>query len=193
MKAAVANHGAKLIVVDPRRVEMVDWAALWLPEKPGTDVPLFSAMAHIIIKERLYNQDFIDRRTEGFADFARSMESHAQYAEAISGVDRNLIVQAAACMRERKRGDLLGTGHSEHSYGTDNAMSPIHLALLTAHRREERGSIRCAGKTTCKARRIPAPCHGIIPVISASMTKRPRANSSRRGISSRAGSTADWG
>ncbi|HET9537256.1 MAG TPA: molybdopterin-dependent oxidoreductase, partial [Mesorhizobium sp.] len=70
MKAAVANHGGKLIVVDPRRVEMVNWATLWLPEKPGTDVPLFSAMAHVIIKEKLYNQDFIDRRTEGFAAFA---------------------------------------------------------------------------------------------------------------------------
>ena len=74
MKAAVANRGAKLIVVDPRRVEMVNWSALWLPEKPGTDVPLFSAMAHVIIAERLYNRDFIDRRTEGFEEFSRSME-----------------------------------------------------------------------------------------------------------------------
>src|SRR5215212_8871081 len=82
MKAAVAKHGAKLIVVDPRRVEMVDWATLWLPEKPGTDVPLYSAMAHVIIKERLYNQDFIDRRTEGFAEFAQSMGKFTpEYAE----------------------------------------------------------------------------------------------------------------
>ena len=51
MKAAVKQHGAKLIVVDPRRVEMVNYASLWLPEKPGTDVPVFSAMAHVIIKE----------------------------------------------------------------------------------------------------------------------------------------------
>ncbi|WP_410971847.1 molybdopterin-dependent oxidoreductase, partial [Salmonella sp. SAL4445] len=91
MKAAVANHGAKLIVVDPRRVEMVNWAALWLPEKPGTDVPLFSAMAHVIIMERLYNRDFIERRTEGFEEFSKSMEKFTPaYAEAISGVDRNL-------------------------------------------------------------------------------------------------------
>ena len=135
MKAAVANHGAKLIVVDPRRVEMVDWAALWLPEKPGTDVPLFSAMAHIIIKERLYNQDFIDRRTEGFADFARSMEKFTpEYAEAISGVDRNLIVQAARMYAGAKNAAIYwALGIPEHSHGTDNAMSLIHLALLTGH------------------------------------------------------------
>lgn len=135
MKAAVANHGAKLIVVDPRRVEMVNWAALWLPEKPGTDVPLFSAMAHVIIKEWLYNQDFIDRRTEGFADFAKSMEKFTpEYAETISGVDRNLIVQAARMYATAKNAAIYwALGIPEHSHGTDNAMSLIHLALLTGH------------------------------------------------------------
>ena len=135
MKAAVANYGAKLIVVDPRRVEMVNWAALWLPEKPGTDVPLFSAMAHVIIKERLYNQDFIDRRTEGFAGFAKSMEKFTpEYAEAISGVGRNLIVQAARMYATAKNAAIYwALGIPEHSHGTDNAMSLIHLALLTGH------------------------------------------------------------
>ena len=133
MKAAVANHGAKLIVVDPRRVEMVNWATLWLPEKPGTDVPLFSAMAHVIIKERLYNQDFIDRRTEGFEDFRKSVEqSTPEYAEAISGVNRNLIVDAARMYATAKNAAIYwALGIPEHSHGTDNAMSLIHLALLT--------------------------------------------------------------
>jgi formate dehydrogenase alpha subunit len=133
MKAAVAHHGAKLIVVDPRRVEMVNWAALWLPEKPGTDVPLFSAMAHVIIKERLYNQDFIERRTEGFENFARSMEKFTpEYAEAISGVGRDLIVQAARMYATAKNAAIYwALGIPEHSHGTDNAMSLIHLALLT--------------------------------------------------------------
>ena len=135
MKAAVAKHGAKLIVVDPRRVEMVDWATLWLPEKPGTDVPLYSAMAHVIIEERLYNQDFIDRRTEGFAEFAQSMEKFTpEYAEAISGVDRNLIIQAARMYAGAKNAAIYwALGIPEHSHGTDNAMSLIHLALLTGH------------------------------------------------------------
>jgi formate dehydrogenase alpha subunit len=135
MKAAVANHGAKLIVVDPRRVEMVNWAALWLPEKPGTDVPLFSAMAHVIIKERLYNQDFIERRTEGFEDFVKSMEKFTPaYAESISGVDRNLIVEAARMYATAKNAAIYwALGIPEHSHGTDNAMSLIHLALLTGH------------------------------------------------------------
>jgi formate dehydrogenase alpha subunit len=135
MKAAVANHGAKLIVVDPRRVEMVDWATLWLPEKPGTDVPIFSAMAHVIIRERLYNESFIRERTEGFAEFSRSMEKFTpEYAEAISGVGRNLIVAAARMYATAKNAAIYwALGIPEHSHGTDNAMSLIHLALLTGH------------------------------------------------------------
>ena len=135
MKAAVANHGAKLIVVDPRRVEMVNWATLWLPEKPGTDVPLFSAMAHVIIKERLYNENFIWQRTEGFEEFSSSVKKFTpEYAEAISGVERNLIVQAARTYATAKSAAIYwALGIPEHSHGTDNAMALIHLALLTGH------------------------------------------------------------
>ncbi len=135
MKAAVEKHRAKLIVVDPRRVEMVNWSALWLPEKPGTDVPVFSAMAHVIIEEKLYNQDFINRRTEGFDAFAQSMKKFTpEYAETISGVDRSLIIQAARMYATAKNAAIYwALGIPEHSHGTDNAMSLIHLALLTGH------------------------------------------------------------
>ena len=60
MKEAVEKYGSKLIVVDPRRVELANWSTLWLPQMPGTDVVVFAAMAHVIIEEKLYNQEFID-------------------------------------------------------------------------------------------------------------------------------------
>ena len=135
MKAAVEKHGARLIVVDPRRIEMVNWAALWLPERPGTDVPVFSAMAHVILKEKLYNEEFVRLRTEGFEAFAASMESFTpEYAEAISGVSRELIVEAARMYAGASNAAIYwALGIPEHSHGTDNAMSLIHLALLTGH------------------------------------------------------------
>jgi formate dehydrogenase alpha subunit len=135
MKEAVEKHGAKLIVVDPRRVEMVNYATLWLPEKPGTDVPVFSAMAHVIVKEKLYNQEFIQERTEGFEEFVKSIEKFTpEYAEAISGVDRSLIVQAARMYANADKAAIYwALGIPESSHGTDNAMSLIHLALLTGH------------------------------------------------------------
>jgi formate dehydrogenase alpha subunit len=135
MKAAIEKYGAKLIVVDPRRIEMVHWSSLWLPEKPGTDVPVFSAMAHVIIAEKLYNQNFIDARTENFAEFAASMEKFTpEYAETISGVDRNLIVEAARMYATAKNAAIYWSlGIPEHSHGTSNALSLINLALLTGH------------------------------------------------------------
>lgn len=135
MKTAIEKYGAQLIVVDPRRVEMVNWAVLWLPEKPGTDVPVFSAMAHVILKERLYNEQFVRERTQNFEAFAASMEKFTpEYAEQISGVDRNLIVQAARMYATAKNAAIYwALGIPEHSHGTDNAMSLIHLALLTGH------------------------------------------------------------
>lgn len=135
MKAAVRKHGAKLIVVDPRRIEMVDYATLYLPIKPGTDVPVFSAMAHVILKEGLYNHQFIAERTENFDAFAASMEKFTpEYAESISGVDRNLIIEAARLYATAENAAIYwALGIPESSHGVANALSLINLALLTGH------------------------------------------------------------
>ena len=135
MKAAVEKHGAKMIIVDPRRMELCDFAALWLPLKPGTNVPVFTAMAHVIIQEGLVNQKFIDDRTEGFAEFKQSVEKFTpEYAEMVSGVDRDLIREAARLYATAERGAIYwGMGISQLSHGTASALSLIHLAFLTGH------------------------------------------------------------
>jgi formate dehydrogenase alpha subunit len=135
MKDAVKHHGVKLIVADPRRVEMVNFAELWLNQKPGTDVPLFSAMANVILAEKLYNETFIRERTENFDAFAKSMRDFTpEYAERITGVPRDDIVKAARMYATAKRATIYwALGIPEHTHGTENAMSLIHLALLTGH------------------------------------------------------------
>ncbi len=135
MKAAVRKHGAKLIVIDPRRIELCDYATLWLPLKPGTNVAVFAAMAHVIIQEGLVNQEFVAARTEGYEAFARSVEKYTpEFAERISGVDRNLIVEAARLYAQAERGAIYwGMGISQLSQGTASALGLIHLALLTGH------------------------------------------------------------
>ena len=135
MKAAVEKYGSKLIVVDPRRLEMCDYATLWLPLKPGTNVPVFTAMAHVIVKEDLVNHEFVARRTEGYQDFVESIEKFTpEYAEMVSGVDRNLIVEAARMYATAERGAIYwGMGISQLSHGTASALSLIHLAFLTGH------------------------------------------------------------
>lgn len=135
MKDAVKHHGVELIVADPRRVEMVNFAALWLNQKPGTDVPLFSAMAHVILSENLYNKKFIEERTENFEAFVKSMQDFTpEFAERISGVPRDDIVKAARMYANAKRATIYwALGIPEHTHGTENAMALIHLALLTGH------------------------------------------------------------
>jgi predicted molibdopterin-dependent oxidoreductase YjgC len=97
LKRAVRRNGAKLIVIDPRRIEMTDFATLWLRQNPGTDVAVFQAMAHVVVKEELYDEDFIAHRTEGFSDYLESLEPFTpEWAESVSGVPADDIRERRA-------------------------------------------------------------------------------------------------
>ena len=135
MKEAVQKHGAKMIVIDPRRIDLVDMAELWLPLKPGTNVPVFSAMAYVIIDENLVNHAFIDDRTDGYTEFLSSLEKFTpEYAEEISGVPAEDIRKAARLYAKAKNAAIYwGMGISQLSHGTASAMALIHLAFLTGH------------------------------------------------------------
>jgi predicted molibdopterin-dependent oxidoreductase YjgC len=135
MKKAIREHGAKLIVIDPRRIDLVEFSDLWLPLKPGTNVPVLTAMAHVIVKEDLVNHEFVSNRTEGFEDFVESLEKFTpEYAEEISGVPADDIRAAARLYAKAEKGAIYwGMGISQLSHGTASALALIHLAFLTGH------------------------------------------------------------
>ena len=135
LKRAVRKNGAKLIVVDPRQIEMTDFATHWLRQKPGTDVAVFQAMAHVVVQEKLYNPDFIAQRTEGFADYLESLEAYTpEWAEAVSGVPAPQIRAAARLYASAERGAIYwGMGISQSTHGTDNTLALVNLALLCGH------------------------------------------------------------
>lgn len=135
LKRAVRQHGAKLIVVDPRQIEMTNHAALWLRQNPGTDVAVFQAMAHVIVKEGLYDEAFIQNRTEGFSDYLESLEKYTpEWAEDVSGVPAEDIRQAARIYAGAKRASIYwGMGISQSTHGTDNTLSLVNLALMCGH------------------------------------------------------------
>jgi len=135
LKKAVRQNGAKLIVIDPRQIELTDFATLWLRQKPGTDVAVFSAMAHVIVTEKLYNPAFIHDRTEGFEDYVESLESFTpEWAEEVSGVPAEDIRTAARIYANAERAAFYwGMGISQSTHGTDNALSLTNLALMTGH------------------------------------------------------------
>lgn len=135
MKRAVRKHGASLILVDPRNIELADFARMHLMQKPGSDVALFNAMAHVIIAEGLHNRPFIEARTEGFDAFARAMEEWTpQRAEQISGVPAQQIVAAAKLYGEAKNAAIFwAMGITQHTHGTDNVKVLSNLAMLTGN------------------------------------------------------------
>lgn len=135
LKRAVRKNGAKLIVIDPRRVEMTDFATLWLQQKPGTDVAVFNAMAHTIVKEELFNPEFIANRTEGFEDYLESLEEKTpEWAEQISGVPADDIRKAARLYASAGRAAIYwGMGISQSTHGTDNTLSLVNLAMMCGH------------------------------------------------------------
>ncbi len=135
LKQAVHKNGATLIVVDPRQTEMTRHAALWLRHKPGTDTALFNAMAHVVVKEGLYNSDFIALRTEGFAEYVESLEHKTpEWAEGVTGVPAGQIRQAARLYATAGAAAMYwGMGISQSTHGTDNTLTLTNLALMCGH------------------------------------------------------------
>lgn len=135
LREAVVRGGAKLIVVDPRGIEMTEFATLWLRQEPGTDVAVFQAMAHVIIKEGLVNLDFIEARTEGFEEYKLSlMDCTPAWAESVARVPADLIREAARTYARAQTAAIYwGMGISQSVHGTDNTLSLANLALLTGH------------------------------------------------------------
>jgi len=135
MTQAARNHGAKIIVADPRRIKLVDHAQLWLSHKPGTDAALINAICHVIIRDNLVDQDFVRERTENFENFAEAVaECTPEWAEKISGVDAADIEEAAKIYGSAGKAAIYYTmGITQHTCGTDNVKALANLALMTGN------------------------------------------------------------
>ncbi len=134
VKMAV-KKGAKLIVADPRYIELCDYANIFLQLKPGSNIALLNAMAHVIIKEGLEDKEFINSRTEGFKELKEAVEKYTpEYASKITGLPAEDIVRAARIYGEADAASILYTmGVTQHTTGTKNVMAIANLALLTGN------------------------------------------------------------
>lgn len=134
MKQAL-RKGAKVIVADPRDIWLTKRAWLHLPLRPGTDLALINAMAHVILTEGLEHEEFILRRTEGIDDFIRvAMEWPPERAAEVCEVSAEAIRQAAREYALAEKGAIYYTlGITEHVNGTQNVLGLANLALMTGH------------------------------------------------------------
>jgi formate dehydrogenase alpha subunit len=134
IKDAVAR-GAKLVVADPRRIELTELAALHVQQRPGTDVMLVNAMLNVIQEEGLADSEFVASRTEGFD------EAHAAFAPCtpeaaavVTGVPAEQIRTAARIFASAGCASIVySMGITQHTTGTDNVLALANLAMATGN------------------------------------------------------------
>ena len=133
IKKAVEQNGAKLIVADPRRIELVDYAAVWLSQQPGTDVALVNGMINAIIASGLADKAFVAERTEGFEALAESVSGYTPEAvEKVTGVKAADIIAAARLFAESPAASILyAMGITQHTSGTNNVLALANLSMVT--------------------------------------------------------------
>lgn len=134
IKQAVID-GAKLIVVDPRAIELTKYADVHVALKPGTNVPLLHAMGHVILEEGLADQSFMESRVselDAYREFVKGWTP--ERAAEICGVDPDTIRQAARIYAtNRPTMSFHGLGMTEQLQGTEGVMCLVNLALLTGN------------------------------------------------------------
>lgn len=134
VKKAV-RKGARLIVANPRRVDLCRFADIWLQQRPGTDVALLMGMMRVIVDEGLADMAFVEGRCDGFEAFRASLAAFDPgTVEEITGVSAAKIADAARLYATSRPASILYCmGITQHSHGTDNVMATSNLALLTGN------------------------------------------------------------
>jgi formate dehydrogenase alpha subunit len=132
IKRAV-KRGAKLIVADPRRIELAARAHIHLQAVPGTDVALLNAMLHHVLAEGLEDKAFIAARTHDFHKVRDAVQPYTpERAETITGVPARLIREAAELYaRGPRSATLWAMGLTQHATGTDIVATLLNLLLAT--------------------------------------------------------------
>jgi len=135
------REGAQLIVVDPRRIDLVRSphieAAHHLQLRPGTNVAIVNALAHVVVTEGLVADDFVAARCEGYeewATFIASPENSPEAVEGVTGVPATTVRAAARLYASAGNGAIYyGLGVTEHSQGSTMVMGLANLAMATGN------------------------------------------------------------
>lgn len=171
IKRAVRYHGARLIVVDPRRIDLVRYADLWLRQRNGTDVAWINGMMHVILFEGLQDEGFIAERTEGLDGLRGVLEGFSvEDAAQISGIPAEDLATAARIYAGAETTAIVyAMGITQHTHGTDNVLSLANLAMLTGNvGRPSTGVNPLRGQNNvqgaCDLGALPNVCPGYQPV-----------------------------
>ena len=147
IKRAVLFNGAKLIVIDPRKIDLVKYTerygGMWLRQKNGSDVAWANGMMNVIIGEKLLDEEFVKARTEDFEALKKVVSGYApDKVEKITGIPAEQLRRAARLYAGAKKGSIVySMGITQHTTGTDNVMSMANLAMLTGNLGKESAGV----------------------------------------------------
>ena len=132
---AVRHKNKKLIVIDPRKIELTKYAAMHLRQRPGTDVAVYNGLARVIIEEGLADLDFIRDRTEGFEEAKEIIMTYTpDVVEKISGIPKEQLIEAARMYGKAERASIYwAMGSTQHINGVHGVHSIVNLAMLTGN------------------------------------------------------------
>jgi len=135
IKHVVEYSDTKLIVADPRKIELTEYADVWLRHRCGTDVALLNGLMNVILNEDLYDHEFVENRTENLEGLKKVVAKYIpEKTEEITGVPKEKIMEAARLYAEAGRASILySMGITQHTTGTDNVLSVANLAMLTGN------------------------------------------------------------
>ena len=129
------EKGAKIIVCDPRVIETTRIADLYLPLKNGSNMALVNAFANVLINEGLYNQEYVDKYSEGFDDYRKMVAEYTpEYAAAITGLDPELVRKAIRMYAAAPSATILwGMGVTQWGQSVDVIRGLSSLATITGN------------------------------------------------------------
>ncbi|MFO0553627.1 MAG: molybdopterin-dependent oxidoreductase [Polyangiaceae bacterium] len=130
--ADMVGKGGELVVVDPRFSTAAGKARYWLPIRPGTDIALLLAWMHVIVAERLYDKDYLDKYAIGFDKLvAHVADKTPEWAAIETGLSRDVIVDTARFIAGARPASLVHPGRRSNWYGDDTQRGRA-IAILNA-------------------------------------------------------------
>jgi formate dehydrogenase alpha subunit len=129
------RQGGKLIVANPRRIDLCVHADIFMQLKPGTNIPLLMGMMKVILNEGLEDKEFIKERTVNIEELKKAADGFdLDSVQEITGVPKETITAAARMYAENRPASILyAMGITQHTHGTDNVMATANLAMLTGN------------------------------------------------------------
>ena len=132
IRQAVLRRGTKVVVADPRKIDMTEFAVLHMRQRPGTDVPLLNGIMHIVLRNGWQDQNFINERCENFEEFRETIEKYPpERVSELTGVPVEQLHQAAEILaRNKPTAVIWAMGITQHTGGILNVLSLANLQML---------------------------------------------------------------